>query len=116
MPIDVVRFLLTDTSFPRSVALCVEQIEYQLSTLRSRYGLRGTVASLERVEELRAGLVGRSIEKIIADGLHRFLDGVQRDLILLAGEIGTAFFRDWRPLAEAPPPSQGQSQTQTQPA
>jgi len=24
---------------------------------------------------------------------------VQRDLILLAGEIGTAFFRDWRPLA-----------------
>jgi uncharacterized alpha-E superfamily protein len=116
MPIDVVRFLLTDTSFPRSVALCIEQIEYQLSTLRSRYGLRGTVAALERVEELRAGLVGRTIEKIIADGLHRFLDGVQRDLILLAGEIGTAFFRDWRPLAEAPPPSQGQSQTQTQPA
>jgi uncharacterized alpha-E superfamily protein len=111
MPVDVVRFLLTDTSFPRSVALCVEQIEAQLSTLRSRYGLRGTVAALERVEELRAGLLGRPVERIIADGLHHFLDGVQRDLILLAGEIGTAFFRDWRPLAD-----QGAAQVQTQSA
>ena len=33
---------------------------------------------------------------------------MQRDLIMLAGEIGTAFFRDWRPLAE------GQTQSQTQ--
>jgi uncharacterized alpha-E superfamily protein len=113
-PVDVVQFLLTDKSFPRSVALCVEQIEEELSALRSRYGLRGTVAALERVEELRAGLVGRPVEKIIADGLHLFLDGVQRDLILLASEIGTAFFRDWRPLADkeaAQTQTQGQTQT-----
>jgi hypothetical protein len=25
---------------------------------------------------------------------------LQRDLIMLAGEIGTGFFRDWRPLLE----------------
>jgi hypothetical protein len=37
---------------------------------------------------------------MIADGLHDFLDALQRDLILLAAEIGTAFFRDWRPLAD----------------
>jgi uncharacterized alpha-E superfamily protein len=113
-PIDVVQFLLTDRSFPRSVTLCVEQIEAQLTSLRSRYGLRGTVAALERVEELRAGLIGRPIERILADGLHGFLDGVQRDLILLAGEIGTAFFRDWRPLADREAmQTQGQTQTQT---
>ncbi len=108
-PSDVVRFLLADTHFPRSVALCVEQIEWFLGRLRSRWGLRGTVAALERVEELRAGLLGRPVETIIADGLHFFLDGVQRDLILLAGEIGTAFFRDWRPLADT---AQTQGQTQ----
>ncbi len=107
-PSDVVSFLLTDTHFPRSVGLCVEQIEWVLGRLRSRWGLRGTVAALERVEELRGGLMGRPVEAIIADGLHHFLDGVQRDLILLAGEIGTAFFRDWRPLAE------GQTQAQSQ--
>ncbi len=111
--VDVVSFLLRDDAFPRSVALCVEHIESHLGNLRSRYGLRGTVAALERVEELRAGLLGRRIEKIIDNGLHDFLDGVQRDLILLAAEIGTAFFRDWRPLAEVPTQSQSQSQSQS---
>jgi uncharacterized alpha-E superfamily protein len=109
-PEDVVAFLLTDTSFPRSVTLCIEQMEWLLGQLRGRYGLRGTVAALERVEEVRAALTGRPVSKIIEEGLHQFLDGVQRDLILLAGEIGTAFFRDWRPLAE------GQSQSQSQAA
>jgi uncharacterized alpha-E superfamily protein len=98
-PADVVSFLLHDGSFPRSVSVCIAMMEWHLSNLRSRYGLRGTVAALERVEELRAGLIGRPVEKILADGLHIFLDAVQRDLILLASEIGTAFFRDWRPLA-----------------
>ena len=96
---DVVEFLLCDTSFPRSVALCVDELESHLGQLRRRYGLRGTVAALERAEELRAGLKGRSVDAIISSGLHDFLDAVQRDLISLAAEIGTAFFRDWRPLA-----------------
>ena len=104
---DVVGFLLTDPLFPRSVALCVEQIEWILGRLRARWGLRGTRAALERVEELRSAIQGRPVEAIIEDGLHQFLDGVQRDLILLAGEIGTAFFRDWRPLAK-----QAQAQAQ----
>ena len=111
-PVDVVAFLLTDTAFPRSVALCLQEVEHCLTQLRSRYGLRGTVAALERVEELRAAIVGREVAEIIADGLHGFTDGIQRDLTLLAGEIGTAFFRDWRPLAGGAGQSQSQSQSQ----
>ena len=109
-PNDVVDFLLRDGCFPRSVALCIEQIETHLGLLRSRYRLRGIGAALERVEELRAGVLGRPIEHIIEHGLHQFLDGVQRDLILLSAEIGTAFFRDWRPLAEDQVQGQGQGQ------
>lgn len=112
-PEDVVAFLLHDTAFPRSVALCIDQMEWLLGHLRTRYGLRGTVGPLERVEELRAALTGRPVASILADGLHQFLDGVQRDLVLLAGEIGTAFFRDWRPLATVQGQSQTQGQTQT---
>jgi uncharacterized alpha-E superfamily protein len=108
-PVDVVAFLLKDTSFPRSVALCIEQAEWQLTQLRSRHGLRGTVPALERVEELRAAVMGRPIERILAEGLHQFLDGVQRDLIGLAAEIGTAFFRDWRPFADDPRQQQSQA-------
>jgi len=107
-PADVVGFLLADTSFPRSVTLCVSQMEWHLTQLRSRYGLRGTVPALERIEEVRAALMGRPVERVIETGLHEFLDGVQRDLILLAGEIGTAFFRDWRPLAQEMTQSQSQ--------
>jgi len=98
-PRDVVAFLLTDTAFPRSVALCIAGIEDCLTQLRSRYGLRGTVAALERTEELRGAILGRNVDAIIATGLHQFLDGIQSDLNSLAAEIGTAFFRDWRPLA-----------------
>ena len=98
-PSDVVSFLIGDPAFPRSVSLCVRTIEEHLTELRSRYNLRGTGAALERIEELRAGIIGRQVDTVISTGLHHFLDGVQRDLIQLSAEIGTAFFRDWRPLA-----------------
>ena len=107
-PADVVGFLLSDPSFPRSVTLCVQQVEWHLMQLRSRYGLRGTRAGLERVEEVRAALQSMSAPQLAQSGLHEFLDALQRDLILLAGEIGFAFFRDWRP-----EPSRAQAQSQT---
>ena len=98
-PEDVVAFLLLDKQFPRSVACCLEEIDSCLNQLRGAHGLRGTVAALECVDELRGELFGRPVHRIIEAGLHEFLDYVQRHLIQLAGEIGTAFFRDWRPLA-----------------
>jgi uncharacterized alpha-E superfamily protein len=110
---DVVRFMITDPAFPRSVALCIGQIDFNLTVLRTRYGLRGVAPALERVEELRAAITGRQVERVIAHGLHGFLDSVQRDLIHLSAEIGTAFFRDWRPLAESQTQSQSQSQSQS---
>ena len=111
-PSDVVAFLLSDRSFPRSVTLCVSQVEWHLMQLRSRYNLRGTVAALERIEEVRAALSSNSVTQLVTSGLHEFLDALQRDLILLAGEIGYAFFRDWRPepqVREVPAQLQGQA-------
>jgi uncharacterized alpha-E superfamily protein len=96
-PKAVADFLLLDGAFPRSVLLCVRQVEWTLEQLRSRYGLRGTREAAERVEELRAGLEERDIDRIVDGGLHEFLDWTQRMLIAIAGSIGTAFFRDWRP-------------------
>ncbi|GIX11039.1 alpha-E domain-containing protein [Elioraea sp.] len=99
-PNAVADFLLLNDAFPRSTLFCVRLAEWNLERLRSRYGLR-VRAPAERLEELRAGLEERRIEEIIAGGLHEFLDWVQRMLIAAADEIGTAFFRDWRPLAAA---------------
>ncbi len=105
-PSDVVAFLLGDTSFARSVALCVRDIEWHLHQLRSRYGLRDTSAVLERAAELRSALQQGS-GFLQPGGLHDFLDRLQTDLSRVAAEIGTAFFRDWRPLLQAQSQSQG---------
>ena len=112
-PVDVVAFLLGDTSFPRSVALCVSQAEWHLTQLRTRYGLRGTAPLLEQIEQVRAA-VQEPVGRLMPDGLHGFLDHLQGDLGILAAGIGTAFFRDWRPLARTQTQSQTQSQGQTQ--
>ena len=112
-PSDVVAFLLSDRSFPRSVTLCVTQVEWHLAQLRSRYNLRGTRAGLERIEEVRAALLSNPVEDLISHGLHDFLDALQRDLILLAGEIGYAFFRDWRPEPQARQAQSPGEQTQS---
>jgi len=110
-PKEVVGFLLADPCFPRSVHLCLSQTEWHLTQLRTSYGLRGTRKPLEQIEDMRAALLDHSAERVIESGLHDFLDGMQRDLIILAGEIGTAFFRDWRPTV--PPAASHQSQSQT---
>jgi len=97
VPADVVAFLLGDTSFARSVALCVGQMEWHLTALRSRYGLRDTAPVLERIEDLRVAL-GEPVLRLLPNGLHEFLDSMQRDLASLGELVGTMFFRDWRPL------------------
>jgi uncharacterized alpha-E superfamily protein len=109
VPADVVSFLLTDSSFPRSVRLCVAQTEWYLTQLRTRYALHGTEAALERIDNMRGALLATPVEPLLEKGeLHAFLDGMQQQLISVANEIGTAFFRDWRPGL-----MQAQSQGQT---
>ena len=105
-PGDVVAFLLGDTSFARSVALCVEQMTMHLNLLRSRYGLRDTSDVLAQLDEVAAMLaqVGRLP---LPNALHDFLDRLQTELNQVGASMGTAFFRDWRPLLS----TQSQSQS-----
>jgi uncharacterized alpha-E superfamily protein len=111
---DVVEFLLRDPSSPRSVLLCVRRAEAYLDDLRRIYGLSRSHEALEAAEYLREILTERSISHILATGLHDYLDVVQIHLQILAGAIGRAFFRDWRP--EKPGSSQTQSQSQSESA
>ena len=77
-PSSVAGFLLLNHSFPRSVVLCVRQIEVYLTQLSSGYGLRGVHDAQERLDELRAALLDQSIQEILSRGLHEFLDWVQQ--------------------------------------
>lgn len=100
-PWDVVSFLLSDTTFARSAALCVRDIGWHLDQLRTRYNLRDTAGPLQQVDELREALRAGSGFVQPGGGLHEFLDKLQLDLSRLGDEIGTAFFRDWRPLRQS---------------
>jgi uncharacterized alpha-E superfamily protein len=107
---DVVDFLLRDASSPRSVLLCVRRVEVFLDDLRRIYGLSRSHEALECAEYLREILTEKPISHILATGLHDYLDVVQIHLQILAGAIGRAFFRDWRPEIQGASQSQSQSQ------
>jgi uncharacterized alpha-E superfamily protein len=112
----VAGFLLLNHSFPRSVVLCVRQLETYLTQLSAGHGLHGANAALERVDQLRATLLEDPIDVVLARGLHEFLDWVQVQLTGIGDAVATAFWD--RPLgrkaqdqgAGGAPAALGQSQ------
>ena len=91
-PASVAGFLLMNNAFPRSLVVCLRQIETHLQQLRAAYGLRAAGPALERLDGLRDAMVEEGIGNILARGLHEFLDWVQQELLLLGAEIGAAFW------------------------
>lgn len=109
-PAAVAGFLLLNDSFPRSVVHCLNQVDWYLGQMRIRYGARGGEAASECLDELRAALTERSIDGIIARGLHEFIDWCQIRLGFVAAEIAKAyFFRDDAPPTKAAALEQAQA-------
>ena len=81
VPMEVAGFLLANTAFPRSVGLNLGQVEWHLTQLRTRYGLRRLGTALERLEDLNAAMTYPNVLQLGADALSPFLDFVQ-------GQIG----------------------------
>ena len=91
-PARVAGFLLLNHRFPRSVSLCINEINGLLTELKSRYVLRGGNDASEAIDELRSLLQSHSIETILGRGLHEFIDLVQRHLIAITKHLGANFF------------------------
>lgn len=89
VPREVAGFLLMNTAFPRSAGLSLAQLDWHLTTLRSRYYLRGCTQALERLDELRSMLAAQTVDEILRRGLSTFLDWMQRELGALHGDIMT---------------------------
>ncbi len=102
-PAQVAGFLLMNRRFPRSVYLCIREVEMLLSELKARYALRGGNVAAELLDSVRALLSSMTIGEVIAQGLHEFLDLIQRRLILVARDLSISFF------GYAPEPDQSQA-------
>ncbi|MFC7332209.1 alpha-E domain-containing protein [Rhodocista pekingensis] len=98
-PAAVAGFLLFNDAFPRSVVVCTNQIDQLLSRLTSKYRLRRGNLAMERVDEIQAALETHTIERVIAHGLHEYLDWLQLRLSDVSLEIGRAFFGMEQPAA-----------------
>jgi uncharacterized alpha-E superfamily protein len=103
-PAGVASFLLQNPSFPRSVLLCASEAARLLGELRSRYGLQGGSGAVEELAALCATLSSPTIDEILDQGLHEFLDLVQRQLVSVTNDLSGAFF--------GPSASRGQHQDQ----
>lgn len=91
-PAGVAGFLLFNDNFPRSVLVCMREVDSLLNRLNSKYRLRRGTLPLERSDELRSDLAGQTIQSVIALGLHEYLDNLQINLANLSNDIAQAFF------------------------
>jgi uncharacterized alpha-E superfamily protein len=114
-PARVVRFLLFDPNFPRSVYLCVREVDAALYELKSRFGVRAGDSVADALDSVRAILAGRSTEEVLGAGLHDFLDFLQSALIEVTDRLAGALFGQPAPpppeqRSVAPPPVSGRAQ------
>ena len=89
VPREVAGFLLLNGAFPRSVGLNLAQLDWHLTTLRSRYHLRGCAPALGRLDNLRTMLASQTVDDILGRGLSPFLDWMQREVGALHEDIMT---------------------------
>jgi uncharacterized alpha-E superfamily protein len=91
-PAKVAGFLLFDPGFPRSIAVCVRAMDELFRGLAALPDLRGARVIIGALEGLRAVSERSDIDEVLSAGLHGFLDQVQRQLIGLCDDLGSAFF------------------------
>ena len=91
-PARVAGFLLLNQAFPRSLHHCVREAGRLLGEVKSRYSLRHGNDAAEELDRLRGVLGTLDISTILSEGLHEFLDQMQRQLIAITRDLSFAFF------------------------
>lgn len=99
----IARFLILDSSFPRAIRYCVEQLRHSIRLIVSDSGQQQS-PPLVLVDEIIEQLSGLDANSIIDCGMHEFIDGLQKSLNRLGESIHETFF------AERPIPGQRQQQ------
>lgn len=91
-PDNIVKFLVLDHEFPRSIHHCLTAANDSLHQISGTpIGMYRNLAE-QRLGQLRAELAYSDIEQIIARGLHEFLDSFQKKLNLADQCIYDTFF------------------------
>lgn len=91
-PKKVVAFLILDRQFPRSMHFCLMRAD---DALRSIFGSGPTFYSNEAerlLGQMKSNMDYTTLDNIVQQGVHEFVDGFQIQLNQLGNEIHAAFF------------------------
>jgi len=87
---DVAQFLVLDAHFPRSIRFCIDSAASSLNRISDTLGI--TVSASEEMAKLKAVLDEASIDTILSNGLHEFVDMFQFNLNIVDEALYTSFF------------------------
>ncbi len=109
-PENIVKFLVFNKEFPRSILYCILRTEDALASLTGlSLGASKTELNLE-IEKIATKITYSNVNEILSGGLHSYLDEVQSDLNGLGNKIYENFF-EMKPLSQI---KSAGTQTQTQ--
>jgi len=91
-PNKVAQFLILNPIFPRSIRFCVNQVQECLEKMRKSEFDAGELPSEVLVAQLATRLNTVSIEEIIEQGMHAFIDQFQGAINQLGNTIYADFF------------------------
>ncbi len=91
-PALVAAFMLFDRYFARSVRACMVRLVQMLDEMEAAYGIAPTPETHRRLRALIQTLENESIDEVVGQGLHEFLDDIQDELIRVSDEFALSFF------------------------
>lgn len=92
LPEKVAQFLILDPIFPRSIRFCANQVQDCLTTMRLHEPTRNDLPSEKLSGQLAARLNSVTIEEIIEQGMHAFIDQFQGAINSLGNIVYADFF------------------------
>ena len=91
---DVADFLLFNPTFPRSVAYCISTAARSLHAIANELQIRAPAQA--EMATLQKMLAANSVERVLAEGLHEFIDIFQFNLNVVDQSIYQSFFAGYR--------------------
>jgi uncharacterized alpha-E superfamily protein len=86
-PWNVAEFLILSPNFPRSIRFCVSTLDYHMRSISSTAESQFSNPAEQLSGRLRSEMIYTSIEEIITEGLHEYIDRVQGRLIEIHNAI-----------------------------
>ncbi len=92
IPRDIVAFLIMDQEFPRAIRYCVHSADQSLRAITGTAAGSFSFRSEQLMGRLHADLDFTSVDSVLRDGLHEFLDRLQAKLNTVDDHIQSDFF------------------------